>query len=266
MTKALQLAIAASALCGAGAVWYFAHGSSRSGVVPANLPSAEAGQAAAGVAGGEGRLVSLGDVLRARCESDGVTLDEIPVRKIPPRVPESFADDAQGSWSKAIRKLEARHGFVPIYDKADPVLNSVPARITQVGAYLYFGRDAAKINALKMLADGGVDERSAALDRFADDSMNAEPLFLSLLKSDSDPQIRTEAAQRLQSLPSERAIGALLQALGDSDEAVQSAARAALVWIGDGQVLKAVRVAANSPNKKIAGIAASILEDNLERR
>lgn len=209
--------------------------------------------------------VTVASLLEERCRRDGVALAVVATRKNVPLVPAGFKAESQGPWTKVIRKLEDRYSLVAVYEKNQSELTQTPDRITQIGSYLYLGHDKSEIEALKMLADGTLEERSSALDQFGDDSQHAVSLLLSLQLHDEDPQIRIEATQKLQSYPSERVIAGLVKALGDEDEAVQSAARSSLVWIGNEQVLRALRAAAKSPTNKIADMATSILEENLER-
>ncbi len=209
--------------------------------------------------------LSLGDALARRCAEEGIRFEQVETESGAPAIPASFLDEATGPWPKVIGKLEARYGVVPVYDPADPNLEKTPSSLTQVGRFLYLGRDRAEIDALRMLADGDEVQRSAALDYFGDDAWHAVPLFLALQSGDRDAQVRIEATQKLQFFPTQRVVDGTVNVLGDNDEAVQAAARATLVWIGDEQVLQAVRVAANSADPRVADIAESILQDNLER-
>lgn len=229
---------------------------------PPTSPAAEAPRLGEGSSPPPGSLAAL---LHERCQREGVTLEVAEVQKPAPRVPAPFSAEADGPWQKVISKLEDRYGYVPVYPRGSEALTNAPERIVQIGPYLYLGRDESEIAALKLLADGSVLERSAALDRLGEDGAHAVPLLLALQKTDPAPQIRIEAAQRLQGFPTERVINGLVQALGDEDDAVRAAARASLVWMGNERVLRALHVAANDPNEPIAEMAQAILKENLER-
>ena len=208
---------------------------------------------------------SLAALLRERCQREGIPLEVAEVQTPAPRVPAQFRAEADGPWPKVIRKLEDRYGYVPVYPRGSAALTNAPEQIVQIGPYLYLGRDETEIAALKQLADGAVEEHSAALDRLGEDGARAVPLLLALQRADPEPQIRIEVAQRLQSFPTEQVINGLVQALGDEDEAVRAAARTSLVWIGNERVLGALRVAANDPKEPIAEMAQAILKENLAR-
>jgi len=199
-----------------------------------------------------------------RCRAGNIRFQVVSTIVPPPQIPNAFHAETEGPWPKVVGKLESRYGVVPVYDSGDPEFKKPPPSITLIGKFLYFGANVKEIEALKLLSDGDAVQRSQALDFFGNTNSHVVPLFLALQERDEDAQIRIEATQRLQSFDSTRVIEATISALGDSDEAVQSAARSSLVWIGNERVLQAVRIAVNSPNPRISEMARSILENNLE--
>jgi hypothetical protein len=265
VTKPWHLAVAALTLGVTGyTLWHFCH-DARHMTLSGQQPAAIHDKRTLSPTQKNTQLVSVEELLGGRCQRDGVALKVIATRKKLPHLPARFEAEAEGAWPKVIRKLEDRYSLVAVYDKDQSEPTHAPTRITQVGPYLYLGQDEAEIEALKMLADGTVEERSAALEQFGDDSEHAVSLFLALQQRDVDPQIRIEASRKLQSYPTDRVITGLVQTLGDDDDAVQAAARASLIWIGNEQVLRELRVATKNTNEKIADMATSILEENLER-
>ena len=267
MTRAFRILAALALLAVPVLMLWHKHAETHRASVTGAGPESPASAAAEAPRPGDGSPPpgSLAALLRERCQREGIPLEVAEVQKPAPRVPAQFSAEADGPWPKVISKLEDRYGYVPVYPRGSVTLTNAPERIVQVGSYLYLGRDESEIAALKLLADGSVEERSAALDRLGEDGTRAVPLLLALQKADPEPQIRIEAAQRLQGFPTERVINGLVQALGDKDDAVRAAARASLVWIGNERVLGALRVAANDPNEPIAQMAQAILKENLER-
>jgi hypothetical protein len=211
------------------------------------------------------KLPNLSNLLSKRCGLEGILFENIQTLSALPEIPAASHNEAAEPWPKFIGKLEARYGMVPVYDEEDPEFSNPPRSVKIIGRFLYFGKNPREVEALKLLADGDAALRSQALDTFEDGDSHAVPLFLALQARDEDAQIRMQATQRLQFFDSARVVDASIAALGDSDEAVQAAARSTLVLIGGDRVLKSVRMAVNSPNPRISEMALSILQDNLER-
>lgn len=250
---------------GMAVLWRFGSSSPREGSVAVREQVTNSKMSSVPQTNAAATASTFESILCQRCEKDGVKLDVVSVWRVTPSIPPGFASEAEGGWQKIIGKLEDRYGFIPVYEKGQKGITNTPAHITQIGPYLYFGEDSREIGALQLLADGDIEQRSDALDVLGDDGPHAESVFLALQKQDPEARIRMEAAQKLQYCPSDRTINGLIQALGDEDEAVQSAARSSLVWIGNESVLRGLRVAANDKNETIAQMASSILEENLER-